>query len=139
MPKSQANSPIDLDVLLVCRKKQDDFRVRIDTNEAFDIARCTAAGKIERFNHLGRFLSQNDVKVVFFSQLLVELSPGRDHREFLTSLNTLMLGSSNVLEELWSAQTQQSAYGPRSAVQQLALFEERERYDSITSNVESDY
>lgn len=81
-PKSQASSPIDLDVFLICRKREYDNRVYVPNDKAFERASATASAKIERFNRLGRNLSVNDVKVVLYSQLLVELSPGRSQVQF---------------------------------------------------------
>lgn len=130
MPKSQAKSPIDLDVLLVCRKAESDVRDRVDSNEAFGSATRNAAWKIQRFNGLGRLLSQNDIKVVLLSQLLVELSPGRNRQEMLTGFNTLLLRSAEVIDALHNGQTQAAASLYQPAVQQLVLFEEKEDYDA---------
>lgn len=130
MPKSQAKSPIDLDVLLVCRKVELDMRDHVDSNRAFSSARSSALQKIKRFNGLGRLLSENDIRVVFLSQLLVELSPGRNREEMLTSLNTLLLRSAEIIDALHSSQTQATNYLYQQVAQQLVLFEEREVYDA---------
>jgi len=131
MPKSQAKSPINLDVLLVCRKTENDVRDRVDSNEAFRSATSSAAWKIKRFNSLGRHLSYNDIKVVVLSQLLVEISAGRNRQETLTSFNTLLLGSAEVIGGLHDDQKRAAASLAQPAVQQLVLFEEREDYDAI--------
>jgi putative DNA methylase len=130
MPKSQAKSPIDLDVLLVCRKAERDGRARCDSNQAFSNAKCNATGKIQRFNGLGRLLSLNDIRVVFLSQLLVELSPGRNRDAMLTSFNTLLLRSGEIITTMYGdqAQARVSLYQP--AAQQLVLFEEKVIYDA---------
>jgi putative DNA methylase len=130
MPKSQAKSPINLDVLLVCRKTENDMRVRVDSNQAFSGATRSAAWKIQRFNSLGRLLSHNDIKVVVLSQLLVELSAGRNRQETLTSFNTLLLGSAEVIDALHKGQTRAAASLYQPVVQQLVLFEEREDYSA---------
>ncbi len=135
MPKSQAKSPIDLDVLLVCRKSNSDTRGRIDSNTAYDAAVHSVAWKIRRFNGQGRMLSHNDIKVVLLSQLLVELSPGRDRVELLTSFNTLMLRATETIDELHVTQTQTEASLYKPAVQQLVLFEEGETYGAPANSV----
>lgn len=130
MPKSQAKSPIDLDVLLVCRKTEIDMRDRVDSNRAFSRARSSALRKIKRFNGLGRLLSENDIRVVLLSQLMVELSPGRNREEMLTSFNTLLLRSAEVIDALYGNQTQATVIMGQPAAQQLVLFEEKEVYDA---------
>jgi len=136
MPKSQARSPIDLDVLLVCRKSHSDSRERRDSNDAYNAAVNGAAWKIQRFNSQGRMLSQNDIKVILLSQLLVELSPGRERAELLTSFNTLMLRTADAIDELHTAQTQAQAPYYQPAVQQLVLFEEGESYDATAHSAD---
>jgi putative DNA methylase len=122
-PKSQAKSPIDLDVFLVCRKQSYDKRPRMAARDAFVKASLLASQKVERFNLSGRPLSENDVKVVFFSQLLVELSPGRQRDEFLSDFDGLISsGAQNPVEELWSAQLESLRTAREPAGLQLTLF-----------------
>lgn len=104
-PKSQAESPIDLDIILVCRKRGNDERTYQDRDEALEKAYSIASSKIERFNYLGRNLSLNDVKVVFYSQLLVELSPGRSQRKFRSDFESIMSGAESNMNNLWEKQT----------------------------------
>jgi putative DNA methylase len=73
-PKSQATNPIDLDVFLICKKKEDDDRSYLNNTRAFEQACTIASAKIERFNRLGRKLSVTDVKIVLYSQLLEKTS-----------------------------------------------------------------
>jgi putative DNA methylase len=77
MPKLAAKSPIDLDVLMVCRKAADDRRPMVTVEAALEAAEVAAEAKVERFNRTGRRLSLNDVRIVVFSQALVELCAGR--------------------------------------------------------------
>lgn len=129
MPKSQAKSPIDLDVLLVCRKAESDFRDRVDSNQALVSAMRNATWRIQRFNRLGRILSNNDTRVVFLSQLLVELSPGRNREEVLTSFSTLLLRSAAIIDAMHNDQTQAAVPLYQPVIQQLVLFEEKKDYD----------
>jgi putative DNA methylase len=127
-PKSQAKEPIDLDVLLVCRKHKSDWRKKQSDNIAWKAAKQRASEKVRRFNGVGRRLSRNDVRVVFMSQVLVELSAGRDCEETLTNLMPMVLRAQDVIESLWSTQDvtprdkkpAPNAYGQR----QLAMFSE---------------
>lgn len=72
MPKVQAKEPIDLDIILVCRKATGD-----------DIPAAEAAGsriarhareQIARLTGRGRRLSRNDVRVIVMAQALCALS-----------------------------------------------------------------
>lgn len=77
MPKLAAKSPIDLDVLMVCRKSAADRRPMLESGLALDAAESKAGTKIRRFNSTGRRLSLNDVRILVYSQALVELCAGR--------------------------------------------------------------
>ena len=73
MPKLQAKEPIDLDIILVCRKRwrltpqdwDDGYWERI---------RSKAAAKVQRLRARGRGLSRNDVRIIVMAQLILELS-----------------------------------------------------------------
>lgn len=70
MPKSQAKEPIDLDVIIVCRKGRS-------ARKAMDpIAKglAKAALQVQRFSKKGRNLSRNDIRVIVTSQVLLHLS-----------------------------------------------------------------
>jgi len=86
-PKSQAESPIDLDVFLVCRKQEQDERTTRAPLEAFDAAVASAREKIGKLNAAGRTLSTGDVRVVLGSEILVQLSAGRPAKPFLETLS----------------------------------------------------
>jgi hypothetical protein len=76
MSKLAAKSPIDLDVLMVCRKAAGDRRGVSAPDAALTTAEQAAGEKVLRFNRTGRRLSLNDVRIVVFSQALVELCAG---------------------------------------------------------------
>lgn len=74
-PKSQATEPIQLDIIIVCRK--------MISNQACDpvspaIALEKANKKLLRLQTSGFLLSQNDRKVVFYGQLLTTLKTIKD-------------------------------------------------------------
>ena len=103
-PKSQAKEPIDLDVLLVCRKTAADARPGRTDAEALANATRDATEKVRRFNVVGRRLSRNDVRVIHLSQLLVELSAGRRTPEVLAGLETVLPETRRQVEACWSRQ-----------------------------------
>jgi len=104
-PKSQAVEPIDLDVLMVSRKRQTDLRQRLATYEALRSADEHTHAKVDRFNRSGRKLSRSDVRVVLLSQLLVELSAGRTAEEIGMDLNQILGETRLLIENIWAQQT----------------------------------
>ena len=90
-------------------------------DEAFEAAYSIASSKINRFNRLGRKLSQNDVKIVFYSQLLVELSPGRNKVRFCADFEHLVANANDEIGILWKSQAE-SQPEQESLHYQLALF-----------------
>ena len=102
-PKSQAAEPIDLDVLLVCKKRIKDSRKHLTKEQALIQAERQTKNKVIRFNRTRRHLSRNDVLVVLLSQILVELSPGRVEDDILRDFNAL-LPDTRILIERISAQ-----------------------------------
>ncbi len=73
MPKSQAKEPIDLDIIIVCRK-----RSQIDSRELngdlWGTITPLAENQVIRMRAVGRQLSRNDVRVIVSAQLLRQLS-----------------------------------------------------------------
>lgn len=73
-PKNQAKEPIDLDIIIVCRKKNAE-----PVADAVDesAAEAAAARQIQRMRAAGRKLSRNDVRIVFMGQLIKRMSQAR--------------------------------------------------------------
>ena len=103
-PKSQAREPIDLDVLIVCRKRAADGRAPRADHDALRRAASNTSRQVGRFNNGGRTLSRGDVRVVLLSQLLVELSVGRDVATFGTSLSSSLPRTRDIIESVWRKQ-----------------------------------
>ncbi len=120
-PKSQASNPIDLDVFLVCKKQESDHRSHLKRAKAYEDACSIASSKIKRFNLLGRTLSKNDAKIVLFSQLLVELSPGRNSTQFCSDFEYLAINIQDSVIDLWKTQSNNKVENQPSNYQ-LALF-----------------
>lgn len=73
MPKLQAKEPIDLDIILVCRK-----RARMTTHcwngDLWGTVAPPAFAQAERLRASGRRLSRNDVQIIVMAQLLRQIS-----------------------------------------------------------------
>lgn len=80
-PKQQTKEPIDLDIILVCRKEQQTGEKPLSASFAFDAALKQATRQVEQFWRSGRRLSRNDLRVVMLSYLLVALDRGRTGKQ----------------------------------------------------------
>jgi putative DNA methylase len=77
-PKAQAKEPIQLDIILVCRKAEATRGApRISESEALESARA----KLRRLRSSGLKLSHNDRRIVLFGQLLTSLSSPDEARQ----------------------------------------------------------
>jgi putative DNA methylase len=72
-PKSQAKEPIDIDAIIVCRKREKVELKDYLTNALSEAGQHTV-NQVQRFNVAQRRLSRNDVLVVYMAQLLKLLS-----------------------------------------------------------------
>jgi putative DNA methylase len=120
-PKNQAKEPIDLDVLLVCRKQSTDDRESLTLTRAVGKAIDDAQNKIRRFNKKGRKLSKNDIAVVVVGQLLVELSASRTFEQFFNDLQTALPEVVSVKEKLAATQKVENRAAPREYLLQQSL------------------
>lgn len=103
-PKSQAKEPIDLDVILVCRKRDTKMCAPRAAHEALRQAVGHASRQVGRLNAAGRSLSRNDVRVVLLSRLLVDLTRGRIATESDAALLTLLPETPRLVENIWCNQ-----------------------------------
>lgn len=73
-PKNQAKEPIDLDIVIVCRKRDGEpSRDGIDE----PAAEAVAARQVQRLRASGRRLSRNDVRVILMGQLIKRASQAK--------------------------------------------------------------
>lgn len=75
IPKSQANEPIQLDIIIVCRKNLANI---VSTQDSAIQAIDKAKHKISRIEELDLSLSDNDRKVILYGQLLTSIKPIED-------------------------------------------------------------
>lgn len=74
MPKVQAREPIDLDMILVCRKRPQHDTQRYDDVDLWGTVAPPAQAHVDRLRAAGRRLSRNDVRIIVMSHLLRQIS-----------------------------------------------------------------
>jgi len=74
-PKTQAKEPIQLDMVLVCKKKAADARSECCANGTAAEAAVRASQKLGRLESLGLKLSRNDRRIIFVGQFVASLDP----------------------------------------------------------------
>ncbi len=125
-PKSQARSPIDLDILLVCRKRRAGRADERTEGEILHRALGRAQAQVRKFNQAGRKLSENDVRVVLHSQVLVELSEtdprGAGTDPSLPALSRLLASTSESVVKMWRDQEVAETVPEAMERRQLRLF-----------------
>ncbi|WP_071675394.1 DNA methyltransferase [Nioella nitratireducens] len=73
MPKLQAKEPIDLDIVLVCRKRSTLEKHQWN-GDLWGTITPKAANQVARLRRSGRKLSRNDVRIIIMAQLIRQLS-----------------------------------------------------------------
>jgi putative DNA methylase len=90
-PKAQAKEPIQIDIVLVCRKHQFVQQHRQSQDEAL----VSASAKIQRMRDAGFQLSKNDERVIVFGQLLATVRNDADAND----IGSAIQGTGAVPEE----------------------------------------
>lgn len=96
-PKLQAKEPIDLDILVVCRKLSTLER-RAASDDLWAAVTPTIVHQIERLRSAGRRLSRNDVRIIVMAQLLRPLSLAPSMREALAHLEVNAVQVESVID-----------------------------------------
>ncbi len=73
MPKFKAKEPIDIDIILVCRKRSQLGPHGLN-GDVWESVRPKAAAQVRRFREWGRQLSRNDIRIIVMAQLILNLS-----------------------------------------------------------------
>jgi adenine-specific DNA methylase len=73
MPKQQAKEPIDLDIILVCRKRSM-LETQHWNGDLWETVAPPAQEQVNRLRAAHRKLSRNDVRIIVMAQLLRQLS-----------------------------------------------------------------
>ena len=87
MPKRRAKEPIDLDIIVVCRKSSEFPSCRW-TGDLWDGVLLAATEHVSRFRQAGRQLGRNDVRIVLMAHLIRRLSTFRTVENALKALET---------------------------------------------------
>ena len=82
MPKRQAKEPIDLDIIIVCRKLsqlalrhcEDDAGVKGRKSELWETVSPRVAAQVQRLRDRNRRLSRNDIRIIVMAQFIRQLS-----------------------------------------------------------------
>ncbi len=93
-PKSQSKEPIQLDIIIVCRKKTTLGAVRPSVGQAIDSAKA----KIQRLYAAAFELSRNDRKIVLLGQLLTTISKPEDSAHFASIVEEIVDRTKQVLK-----------------------------------------
>ena len=80
MPKNQAREPIDLDIIVVCRNRQEVRSPPPTCEDAWTQALEVAGEQINRLRRVSRTLSRNDLRVVVMAQIIRFLSACVENR-----------------------------------------------------------
>lgn len=102
MPKLQAKEPIDLDIILVCRKRarMEPYGWNGDLRGAIAPA---AQAQAERLRASSRRLSRNDVRIIVMAQLLRQVSRSPTVESALRLLDTANRETETLIDRIHAA------------------------------------
>lgn len=107
MPKQQAKEPIDLDIILVCRK-----RSKLETHrwngDLWGTVAPPAQEQVNRLQAAHRKLSRNDVRIIVMAQLLRQLSRSPTLDSALHLLDSANGDTEALIDRIHGGQTEQS-------------------------------
>jgi adenine-specific DNA methylase len=105
-PKQQAREPIDLDVILVCRKSELPEGQDWDMGAIIEESALEAGGQIQRLAAAGRSLSRNDIRVTVMAQVVRRLSRLRLSTDLLDALDAHAATVEVAIDSLQAARRQ---------------------------------
>lgn len=107
MPKQQAKEPIDLDIILVCRK-----RSKLETHrwngDLWGTVAPPAQEQVNRLREANRKLSRNDVRIIVMAQLLRQLSRSPTLDSALHLLDSANGDTEALIDRIHGGQTEQT-------------------------------
>lgn len=114
MPKQQAKEPIDLDIIVVCRK-----RAGLETHrwngDLWGTVALPAQEQVNRLRAAGRKLSRNDVRVIVTAQLLRQISRSPTLDAALHLLDSTTGDTEALIDRIHGTRSEQSN-GPTGAM-----------------------
>ncbi len=120
-PKFQAKEPIDLDIIIVCRKRETTLTETLDSKKIIKNAINEATEQIARLNESGRSLSWNDIYVILMSQVIKRLSWQPFLQENLSLLDSSHTSVERAISDLHGSQ-QITERHPSKQSKQLTLW-----------------
>lgn len=108
MPKHQAKEPIDLDIILVCRKRTA-LKKHSWNGDLWGTIRPKAASQVTRLRDSGRMLSRNDVRIIVMAQLIRQLSRSHTLDSALSLLESSDAEIENTIDDLHIVKNQNIA------------------------------
>lgn len=100
-PKRQAKEPIDLDIILVCRKRAT-LTLRHWNGDLWNEVTAVAANQVYRMRVSNRKLSRNDLRIIVMGQLLRQLSLSAKGSVALTLLDSVASETESLIDTLRS-------------------------------------
>lgn len=120
-PKLQAKEPIDLDIIIVCRKREAILTETSDPRKLVRSATQEAAEQTAHLNGSGRSLSWNDVYVILMAQVIKRLSWQPFLHESLSFLDSSHTSIEKAIGDLHGSQ-RIAERSPGKQSRQLALW-----------------
>lgn len=119
-PKQQAKQPIDIDIILICRKRPEAFKVKRWTDAKIKSAIASAQNQVKRFNAVRRQMSRNDVQAILMSQVICQLSTACVSERVDSTLQEISSRIEQTVEGIYS--TQALTVQEKEEQPQLVLF-----------------
>lgn len=101
MPKHQAKEPIDVDIIMVCRKAA--ALPPTPPGRSWSAVVLSASAQVQRLRQVGRVLSRNDVRVIVTAQALRHFSALLDARTALAALDERLADIEGLIHQLHGA------------------------------------
>jgi len=118
IPKQQAKSPIDLDIIIVGRKLASIEPFSKVPADLFDECIEETNEIVKAFSRSNRKLSRSDVTVIMMARLITTLSRAHDLRKILSYLDSVEKEVGVIVEGIWERQNPRDMFEER----QMRLF-----------------
>jgi putative DNA methylase len=103
VPKQQAKEPIDIDIILLCRKRSQ-LKPHRWNGDLWGAVAPVAEKQVRRFSQAGRRMSRNDVRVIVAAQLIRQLSISHSIDAALAMLEVCQVETEGHIERIYSIQ-----------------------------------
>ncbi len=109
-PKQQTKEPINLDIIVVCRKLESLVRHK-SNGDLWGVVQPVATDHVARLHNSGRALSRNDVRIIVMAQLLRQLSVSVSTTSALAWLDANTSEIESVIDSLHAPHTKSNFEG----------------------------